>query len=230
MKQNSSIYFLSLFSVFNRESVPKFESFNEEDSSYLFSTLLLNNKELKEKSNSVLNALFVLNKNDEEYLTEHPCGLENIIFINTGDTSLMRNLSEKYFYKFANNLIIFTNSIGITPEDINQTFNLLSMEDEAIVLGKTINQSLAFIGFNSLNSNLFDGIDLANLNFDSFLGRISEFRNFVHVLDNFMLIKDINDFKNLYHQLSKKESFAYCGQEIHERFTNLFIEYKDLLK
>jgi hypothetical protein len=97
-------------------------------------------------------------------------------------------------------------------------------------LGKSINQKLAFIGFNSFNADLFEGAELHDLDYDFFLNKISKFENFIHILDNFILIKDIEDFKNLYHQLSKKESFAYCSQEIHEKFTNLFIEYKDLLK
>lgn len=106
----------------------------------------------------------------------------------------------------------------------------MSIEDEAIVLGRSINESLSFFGFNSFNKEIFEETDLLDLNYDSFLNRAAKYEHFIHVLDNFMLIKNIEDFKELYYRLSKKESFAYCSQEIHERFTNLFIEYKDLLK
>ena len=41
---------------------------------------------------------------------------------------------------------------------------------------------------------------------------------------------DIQDFKTLYKELSKKESLIYCSQNMHEKFTHLFIEYKELLK
>jgi hypothetical protein len=230
MKQNSSIYIFSIFPVFNKDSVPNFESFDKEHSSYLHSTLLLNQKELADKLSETSSIHFCFDKNDEGFINYNFSGTDDITFLDFSDTTVLRNLSEKYFHKFTNNIIIFSNSIGITSEDLAKTFNLLCMEDEAVVLGKSINQSLSFIGFNSFNSNIFEDLELLNLNYDSFLNRISKFEHFVHVLDNFMLIKNIDDFKYLYLQLSKKESFAYCSQEIHERFTNLFIEYKDLLR
>jgi len=230
MKQNSSIYILSLFPVFNKDIVPNFESFDKEHSSYLYSTLVLNHKELAGKLSETSNIIFGFDKNDEGFLNGNFNSSDEITFIDFSETPVLKNLSEKYFHKFSNNIIIFSNSIGVTSEDLNKVFNLLYMEDEAIVLGKSINQSISFIGFNSFNSNIFGDLELLNLNYDFFLNRISKFEHFVHILDNFMLIKNIDDFKNLYLHLSKKESFAYCSQEIYERFTNLFIEYKDLLK
>ncbi len=230
MKHNSSIYILSLFPVFNKDIIPEFESFDKEHSSYLYSTLLLNHKELTNKFSETTNIIFCFDRRDENFLNGFSGGTMNIDFIDTGSQNVLKSLSEKYFHNFNNNMIIFSNSIGITSNDLNNVFNLLSIEDEAFILGKSDNKSLSFLGFNSFNGDVFEGIDFLNLNYDSFLNQVVNHEHFVHVLDNFMLIKNINDFKSLYNQLSKKESFAYCSQVIHERFTNLFIEYKDLLK
>lgn len=230
MKHNSSIYVISLHPVFNKELVPDFESFDKEHSSYLYISLLLNQVELTNKLIEKSNIFFCLDKNDREHLKEKLGRAENIDFIDTNSDNLLKGLSEKYFQRFNNNIIIFFNSIGITENDLNNAFNLLSIEDEAVVLGKSINNSISFIGFNSFNSGIFEVADLLNLNYDTYLSKVVKFEHFVHVLDNFMLIKNIDDFKELYDRLSTKESFAYCSQEIHERFTNLFIEYKDLLK
>ena len=230
MKHNSSIYILSLQPVFNKEFITCFESMDKEHSAYLYESLLLNHKELTNKFYDKLNIVFCFDQNDKENLTENFNRTENITFIDTSRENVLKNLSDKYFSRFNNNIIIFLNSIGIADSDLENTLNLMSIEDEAVVLGKSINESLSFIGFNSFNSNIFEEADLINLNYDSFLKRVSKFEHFVHVLDNFMLLKNIEDFKELYDRLSKKESFAYCSQEIHERFTNLFIEYKDLLK
>ena len=230
MKHNSSIYILSLHPVFNEELVPCFESFDKEHSSYLYESLLLNHKELTNKLSEKSNIIFCFDKNDEGHLKENFNRIENIDFVDTDPEHVLKNLSDKYFNKFNNNILIPSNSIGITVNDLNSAINLLSIEDETIVLGKSIYASLSFIGFNSFNGNIFEDVDLLNLNYDSFLNRITKFEHFVQVLDNFMLIKNTDDFKELYNRLSKKESFAYCSQEIHERFTNLFIEYKDLLK
>ncbi len=38
-----------------------------------------------------------------------------------------------------------------------------------------------------------------------------------------------NDFKLLFKELAKKESSNYCGEVMHERFTDLFVAYKELL-
>ena len=230
MKYNSSIYILSLHPVFNQDLVPSFESLDKEYSSYLYESLLLNHKELTDKLSEKANIIFCFDINDSEHLTEHLGRIENKDFINPENGHVLKSLSEKYFNRFNNNIVIFFNSIGITADDLNNALNLMSIEDEAIVLGRSINDSLSFFGFNSFNKDIFEETDLLNLNYDSFLNKVAKFEHFIHVLDNFMLIKNIEDFKELYYRLSKKESFAYCSQEIHERFTNLFIEYKDLLK
>lgn len=108
--------------------------------------------------------------------------------------------------------------------------DLISIEDEAVVIGKTSNDKIAFIGFNTFNEDLFTGIDSDSFDFNNFLYNASKRENFIQVMKNYMLIQDVNDFKELYKELSKKESLEYCSQHIHERFTNLFIEFKDLLK
>jgi hypothetical protein len=107
---------------------------------------------------------------------------------------------------------------------------LLSIEDEAVVIGKTDSGAVAFIGFNTYNGELFGEIDWDNFNYDSFLLYASKHEHFLHVINSFLVIKTMEDFKILYMELSKKESLAYCSQDMHEKFTHLFIEYKDLLK
>lgn len=230
MKHNSSIYVISLHPVFNKELVPRFESFDNEHSSYLYKSLLLNQVELTNKLFDKSNIFFCFDINDREFLNDNLGSVQSIDFIDTNWDNMLKRLFEKYFQRFNNNIIIFSNSIGITENDLTNALNLLSIEDEAFVLGKSINNNLSFIGFNSFNQDIFEDADLLNLNYNTLLNRVVKFELFVHVLDNFMLIKNIDDFKELYDRLSKKESFAYCSQEIHERFTNLFIEYKDLLK
>ncbi len=69
----------------------------------------------------------------------------------------------------------------------------------------------------------------AALDYDTFLLEAGKSDLFLNTLNGFQLIENFSDFKNLYIELSKKESLSYCSQQMHERFTNLFIEYKDLL-
>ena len=66
--------------------------------------------------------------------------------------------------------------------------------------------------------------------YEQFLLEAGKNELFINTLDGFQLIENFNDFNSLYLELSGKESASYCSQESHERFTNLFIEYRDLLK
>lgn len=109
-------------------------------------------------------------------------------------------------------------------------FDLLFVDDETIIIGKTNEEKMGFIGSNSLNKEIYEQFFLYKLNYEKYLADIGNKDNFVHVLTGFLVINDLKDFKILYEELSKKESIEYCSQEMHERFTNLFIEYKDLLK
>ena len=65
---------------------------------------------------------------------------------------------------------------------------------------------------------------------DKFLSYNKSCEYFVNTLTDVIAVSNINDFKKLYIDLSQKKSNEYCSQQMHERFTHLFVEYKDLLK
>lgn len=231
-KLNSSIYLFPLHAIFNPEHIPSFETFDTEHSALLYSALTENYKEIFEAFEGKINSVLVFDEKDRDFLTTpfNQKGL-NLFFGDTGNKALMlKNLSDKYFNNYTNNLLVFSNSICLTANDIQQAFNLLSINDEAVVIGKTASGGITFLGFNTFNLELFDEIDWDNLNYDNFLLYTSKHEHFLHVIDNFLVIRNIEDFKNLYKELSKKESLSYCSQNMHEKFTQLFIEYKDLLK
>jgi glycosyltransferase A (GT-A) superfamily protein (DUF2064 family) len=231
-KLNSSIYLFPLHPVFNLKNTPPFETFDAEHSALLYSALTENYKEIFEAFEGKINSVFVFDDYDRNSLPAlfNREGL-NLFFGDTRNKSLMlKNLSDKYFNNYTNNLLIFSNSICLTANDLQQALNLLSINDEAVVIGKTAAGGITFLGFNTFNHELFDEIDWNNLNYDNFLLYTSKHEHFLHVIDNFLVIRNIEDFKNLYKELSKKESLSYCSQNMHEKFTQLFIEYKDLLK
>jgi hypothetical protein len=232
MKTNSSIYLISDSPKFNKEAVAEFESFDRDNSLLLYSSLVLNYKEIFEQLPKAISVIYCIDNNDKDFLPE-AFNEDNIrvIFCNSADRkTLLKSMSDKYFSESGNNLLIFADSIGISPDDIHKVFNLLQIDDEVIVLGKTNNNNIAFIGFNSFNKDLFLDLAWANLSYDHLLENVSKHDNLIHTLGNFITVNSIEDFKYLYAELSRKESLAYCSQTMHERFTHLFIEYKDLLK
>lgn len=225
-------YVFALNPLFNKKSMEIFGNFDEENTVLLNKALLTNYFELLSGQN-LYKKIFVLSKEDEDCFPEElkENGAE-IIFADTSDGKIfLKKLNEKYFEDCHNNLVLFYNSIGIKKDDIAGAFNFLDMEDETFVIGKSSNNNSAFIGFNNFNAELFASINWQHLDFDQILFSACKHENFVHIMsNNFMSINSIKDFKNLYGELSKKESLSYCSQNIHEQFTHLFIEYKDLLK
>ena len=232
MKLNSSIYLISIYPQFNRDLSPKFESFSSDYSLQLYSSLIFNHIEILNSVMKSHHIVYCFDERDKDFLPDkfNESQTDVIFGDTTNRTQILRTLSEKYFGQSGKYLLIFSNSIGMNKADIQRVFNLLSIDDEAVVIGRAKNNKAAFIGFNNFNQELFSDIDWNNCNYDYLLAKVNKHENFVHVLDNFMSINNLEDFKNLYLELSKKESLTYCSPDMHEKFTNLFIEYKELLK
>lgn len=231
-KTNSCISLFPLTPVFNTDLVPVFESMNADDSSLLKSILYENFVEIINNISDSSTNIFSLDEKDKAHLS--PAMGNSIPGINWIDTSVLnkelRNFSDRYFKRFQNNVIIFADSIGISALDIKKIFSLLEMEDESFLIGRDSDERIALIGFNTYNEELIGNIVEDRYHYNELLIKASRNDNFVHTLNNFMVIETKDDFKKLYAELSRKESLNYCSQNIHEKFTHLFIEYKDLLK
>jgi hypothetical protein len=226
VKSKSANYILPLSPVFNAEAVPLFGNLDKEHSAILWSTLYHNAVEVLSSYSQSL--VMVLDERDREYLPVKLASYNyNIFWGNLDDREvLLRNLNEKYFTGFENNLLFFSNAIGYTHQDIAKTQNLLNVNDDALVLGKSASSRICFAGFNSYP----DFLEMINMDYDKVLMQSCRYNSYIYLLENYISVEDAKDFKKLYTELSKKESLAYCSHEMHELFTHLFIEYKDLVK
>ena len=229
IKPHSCIYLIPLFPVFNEQETKRFSSFSSKDSVNLYSSLYLNLKEITDNLSNSAASLFCFDEKDKNHVYPEFSDSEKI-YTNLKDKSvLLKVLSEKYFGRFNNNLIIFVNTISISQKDILKYLDLLNREDESFIIGKSHNSKVSYIGFNIYNPELFHQVEATDLKFSNFLHLVCRFDYFVNVLNKSLFIEDINDFKILYRELSKKESLSYCSHNIHEKLTHLFIEYKELL-
>jgi hypothetical protein len=120
--------------------------------------------------------------------------------------------------------------MGINSNDTDRLFNLLTIDDEALVVSKTENNIISLLGFNNYTEVIFNNLIKSEFNYERFLYHLNPISHFIQIVNETLMIHDLDDFKKLYQYLSQKKSIEYCSQEMHERFTNLFIEYKDLLK
>jgi len=231
-KSINAVYLLADHPILNTKLAPIFGKLKLNDSVYLYSQIFINkiNNLIGLQSNT--NIICCLDAADKDFIPKNFIPEKvNLYFINTKNISeKFDDLNTKFFKHHLNNVLIHLNTFGFSLTKIVKLFDLLSIEDESIVIGKTDKDKVGFIGSNNLNEEIYKEFFLSKLNYEKYLADISNKDNFVNVLTGFLAINDMEDFKSLYDELSKKESLEYCSQEMHERFTHLFIEYRELLK
>ena len=230
--KKNCIYIASTRPVFNFDAATEFENLSVGDSTILFSDLLGNFVEILSNKNLNSDIIYCLNKLDKNSIPNDffPQGTEILFMAGKDLKTSFNKLGQNYFKQYENNILIRANAIGISVENILKIFDLLSIEDDVLVIGQSDNKKIPFIGFNSIDSNILLKMFSPDFNYDNFLTEAGKREYFIHILQGFQLINSFTEFKNLYIELSKKESLSYCSEQMHERFTSLFIEYKDLLK
>jgi hypothetical protein len=232
LKPNCCLYLQTFHPVFNKECIPVFGELDAEHSLQLYTSLVLNHKENLDKISEQCSVIYSFDEKDAEFLPEKFQGIkENIIYTVTSNPhSSVKILFDKYFPEYDNNLVIYADSIGNSGEGLTRVLDLISIESDAVAIGKSMNGGVSFVGFNNLNLELLQDINWDDMIYENLLRKVNRYDNFLYVLNDSLTIKSVQDFRTLYSELSKKESLKYCSQEMHERFTHLFIEYKDLLR
>ena len=231
-KKTNAVYLLADYPFLNTKHAPVCGKLNLNDSIFLYSQLFVNNLRNLSGLYNKANIVCYLDSIDKDFIPKNFIPEEvNLYFTNTKNISeLFVDLNTKFFQHHLNNVLIHLNTFGVSLNKFVKMFDLLSIEDESIVIGKTNKDKIGFIVSNNLNEEIYKEFFLSKLNYEKYLADVSNKDNFVNVLSGFLAINDMEDFKSLYDELSKKESLEYCSEEMHERFTHLFIEYRELLK
>jgi len=155
----------------------------------------------------------------------------NILDKNNCDIkTVLTNLSANKFSSYKNNFLIFSDVIDFRPTDLDKHLSLLSIDDKAFSISKSQYDNIKVFGFNSFNEDLIKFLTESDFVMDKFLSYNKSCSYFVNILNDVLEISNQDDFKLLYSELSIKNSYEYCSEKMHERFTHIFIEYKDLLK
>ena len=232
MKNKKSVCLYSAHPVFNIKFVPIFENLDQKNSVYLYTLLLSNYLDLIHKIELRADFMCFLDERDKEFIPKNylPENFKLYYYYPGEKESFDRELIINQSANYSKSVLINCNSIGVSESTINKIFNLLSSEDESIVIGRTTKNTLAFMGFNRYDDELNTGFQTALFDYDKFLVSISSKNHFLTVLDGFLALNDFDDFRELYFRLSKKDSLAYCSEVMHEKFNNIFIEYKERLK
>jgi hypothetical protein len=229
---SNAVYILPYYFSHAEELSSNLAGFSRDDISFLFETLYLNVLENLNSKQDKIDIFCIWDKNRKDSLPDVlKSNNYNIVFSDTSKKKdVFERISAKEFLSYKNNLIIFSDAIDIKPSDYEQYLNLLNIEDESLVIAKNKENIIAVFGFNNYSEEIIKNLLLSNFSYNDFLGRVKSCEHFMHIVNDVLLVRGINDFKQLYQELSHKKSIEYCSQEMHERFTHLFVEYKDLLK
>ncbi|HPI38068.1 MAG TPA: hypothetical protein PK397_09010 [Ignavibacteriaceae bacterium] len=233
MKNSTCIYLVPTNPIYNLKLVPGIDKMTAEYTSHLFSLLYLNLLEVLDNHSYKFEIKPCLDIEDKGFVNGS-LGLQPIkrefTFINTSQLRTdLTELLEKHSDRFSKNIIIRTNMIGITLKDLDKISNLLSLDDNVSVIGKGHNGKVNFFGFNKFFDDFFSDLPFRNYSYDTFLQRVCELDNLLYILDGYYPVETVSDFRLLYKVLSKRENYPFCSREIHEKLTDIFIEYKELL-
>jgi len=146
------------------------------------------------------------------------------------EENILHKLNELITNENGRNLILSHNTIGYSSEDIKRVFDLLLDNEDALVIGKTKDGRICFVGTNFWDAQFYQDLAASKFQFDDLLKNIKRENVNYFVLNGYLKINNLNDFKELYKLLSNRISENFCSENIHEKFTNLFIEYKELLQ
>lgn len=229
---SKAVYIFPYYFFHSDEMFISLAGFSKEDTFFLTSTLYLNILENLYGKEDKIDLYCIWNESDKENLPEElKINSYKIIYTDVSNKKIIfEKLSSKEFLSYKNNLLVCSDAIDVKPTDYEQYFNLLNIENESLVIAKNKENNIAVFGFNNYSEEIINSLLLSEFNYNNFLGRIKSSAHFMHIVNDVLLVRTISDYKQLYLELSKKKSMEYCSQKMHERFTHLFVEYKDLLK
>ncbi|HPD66574.1 MAG TPA: hypothetical protein PLI27_00660 [Ignavibacteriales bacterium] len=125
--------------------------------------------------------------------------------------------------------ILFSNTIGISKDEIEKLNELLQYEENQIILGKN-EEYISFLMTNAYTKDIFENVSVIPVLYDIIIQNLNLTNLKIEIINNQQLFFNENDINKLYQFLTTKENKKYCPDHIYEHFTNLFIELKELQK
>jgi hypothetical protein len=210
-----------------------YPNFTKADSSYLYVTLLQNLYEIFSSVFPKEDLFLCLNEKDKEILsgdTSTPFLSDNLFYF--GEETFSDDfisIFEKRNSDAKNFIFVRPDFVGLTITDIMQLLDLLLLEDDVLIFKKSLHKKIVLFATNKFQNEIPKLIHKKNFVCDSALKKICGLDYQLYKLKNVFSLEQANDFKELYQMLSRKENYSCCSKKMHDRFTHLFIEYKELL-
>ncbi|MFA4924629.1 MAG: hypothetical protein WC557_10595 [Ignavibacteriaceae bacterium] len=229
----TDIFFVVPYPIYNKEFCTPYSNFTKADSSFLYVTLLRNLYEIFSSVFPKEALMLCLHENDKDILsadiTSPFLSYKTFFFDTDTFTNDFTSLFEKRNLDAKNFIFVHPDFVGLTPQDILQILDLLQIEDDVLVLKKSLHSKVELFATNKFQNEIPHLLHKKNFVGDSSLKKLCGLDYQLYKLKNVLSLAHVNDFKELYKMLSQKENYSCCSQRIHDRFTHLFIEYKELL-
>ena len=234
MNSNNAIILLPVFPVFNIAEGDCFPHLSTEYSIRLYKALYLNFLEIFRKLTSSYYVIPVFDTSDFEYIdNDYKSIIDSYspLFIHLSDCEDLLNRIENIHNQYTNITIIKTDSFGFRYHDILSFSNLLDFDNKNTILNMSFNNILTSISFNEFSDSLLLNFVNNTYDLDGFLvNNLKDCESFIILSKCGYSVKNTEDLKTLYRVLSNKSNYSLCSIKIHEMLTDIFIEYKDLLK
>lgn len=219
--------------VFNQFEVDHFEGFDKSSSSSLWKNLLINQIEVVSSLKSEYNIFTLFHQFDigADGLDELQ-RFENIevLFFEEGHQSeILREITEETRGNQKPLLVVNPLVMGLNKNIYIDLIKLLESEEEISTIVKSVNGYISAIGFNYFEQGQNAITSKLHKNYTKLLPHIMELDSKPLLLSGGIVVKNAHDFKELYVFLSSRESASACSYEMHDRFTELFVEYKEYL-
>jgi hypothetical protein len=219
--------------VFNQFEVTSFEGFDKGNSSALWKNLLINQIEVISSLNSEYSVVALFHQFDigAEGLDELQ-RFENIevLFFEEGHHSeVLREIIEETRGNQKSLLVVNPLMMGLKKSDYSELIKLLTLEEEISATVRSTNGYISTIGFNYFESGQIGIISNLHEHYNKLLPLILNLDSKPLLSTGGLIVKNAHDFKELYNFLSRKESSEACSYKMHDRFTELFVEYRDHL-
>ncbi|MHC1739427.1 MAG: hypothetical protein AB9882_15580 [Ignavibacteriaceae bacterium] len=234
MKENLAILIIPSTPLFSNEESDCFPGMNVEFSGLLRRALYLNYMEFF-KENPVANLIrFVFYESEREKLNgdflQFSHDFQPFFLSDPRNPEELLPVVEKLSLSHSNIILIKTESMGLTPSILSNYINLLNVDNDILVISKSKSGLVVLNGFNNYDPVILRGLRDDMVSFEDYFASVSILDKMFFVMEDLYSVKTIEDFRNLYNILSQKENYSLCSLKIHEMLTDVFIEYKEVLK
>ncbi|GAB1349514.1 hypothetical protein MASR1M107_17280 [Ignavibacteriales bacterium] len=219
--------------VFNLFAVEEFPNFDKYNSSLLRRNLLINQIEIVSSLGPSFRTMAIFHQFDisAERLDELERfeQLEMLFYEEGNESQVIREILEDSSESKSLILIVNPFVMGLKPEDYQNIIRQVDLEDNIVFVCRSQNGYISAVALNYFETNQSNLMLNMSNSYDKFLKQVLMLDSRPITTTGAIVIRSTHDFKLLYEFLSGKESIPACSFEMHDRFTELFVEYKELL-